>query len=146
MEIKKYFLLGLGDLNSLTKIKDDLERISNDGVKYIISKGIIMFRFESVFTPNEVKSFICDEEDKTFFMYEIDDNSSAQNIAMDGYNEHLFSEVKEKVSLSNNSSLSGSTIDNNISEIDRIKIIDDLIDKGLDNLTDEDKNLLKKLS
>jgi hypothetical protein len=171
MLFRNYCLVLLGKFNKDSAV-DELAKISEIKVNYIYTTGVFMSTFSTILTPNEMKNILklCKNN---FFMFELNDNVSAFNLTDKQIEEGLFGYLKtinlNKMDedfindiINDENNIINEVINNNNNitpdEIASIKNIDamtkeekedllnTIIEKGVENLTDDDKYLLNLLA
>jgi hypothetical protein len=138
--MKKFCIIILGD-NS--KRAEMLMLIPSDRVAFLDAKGVSIATFVCSINIDDIKSILKDYVGKyNFFIYEVNDESFV-SMSDDSILNTLFQlsfdlDVKEQVETEK--------ISEGLSEESRLELIDSLLDKGIQNLTNEELNLLKKIS
>lgn len=166
MNLESYLLVSLGAIDG---IKEDLLEISEGHPKYINAKNVFMCTFKSGLSCNEIKAFLDTVKGRTFFISVIDKKTLSVSLGSEKFDEHLFSgyidfikgvDITDLQDPSNEGMFSGTTTDTptfKVFNANETKIramtdtevkesIDLLLDKGYENLTEEDKDLLIKLN
>lgn len=163
MKLRNYILIAFVKSESSITIKDDLLELANTPPRYICTKDYTLASFSSTFEPLEIRNFLNQIEGRMFFIFDSNDTVAASNLPKQ-MREHLFQNfemineesptlnnfVNDKNSL-NIKTLSGSSesIVINVEELStakRMEMLNDLFDKGLENLNNEDRELLDILS
>lgn len=145
MDNKHYFIAALGQING---IKDDLLIIASNQPKYIDSKNVLLCTFTSFLGINEMIEIIDKKEGRVYFISEVNDSTFSYFIPNSDHEDLLFGEyfksqgqedVEEEIE-----DIEHEVIDENV-EKTTMSILE-LIDKGYENLTDEEKEFLNKNS
>lgn len=147
--------------NMIQQIKDDLLQLANTPPRYVLLKTNLLVSFSSAFEPWEIRNFINEVPGRMFFIFECDDKNFATNLPPNIGN-HLFTIIDNESNVgvemttvekeqNGSNSISGTTesitLDvSNLNEKERIAMLNDLFDKGLENLNEKDKELLNLLS
>ena len=139
MEDKFYFITALGDVIG---IKDDILSFATSDPRYIESKNVLLCTFSSSISIDDMKSLIEVGKGGVYFISEINDSTFSFSIPNEKHANDLFGNLK-KDSI-NTEEISHEEIGEKI-ENTSISIFD-LIDKGYENLTDEEKDFLNKNS
>lgn len=160
MIFKNYCIVALGDIDGIIDI---IKRVSENQPRKLEQKGVLICTFSSVMTVSEIKETI-NVDGKTFFIFEVGTDTAAYKIGRDDIHDQLFKQIEDTtsvflktltsnlmMSINDDNKVSGDTRnipitvdygDVAISELTESEIneeIDNLLDKGLDNLTDNDK-------
>lgn len=148
MDNKHYFIAALGQING---IKDDLLLIASNQPKYIDSKNVLLCTFTSFLSINEMIEIIDKKEGRVYFISEVNDSTFSYFIPNSDHEDFLFGEYfksqgQEDVEGENEEieDIEHEVIDENV-EKTTMSILE-LIDKGYENLTDEEKEFLNKNS
>ncbi len=146
---KNYFIAALGQVEG---IKDDLLDIASNQPKYINSKNVFLSTFSSPLSIAEIKMLIRQVEGGVYFISEINDSTFDYFIPNQEHKEALFGEFKtfeaseEDHELFEDGTLKADVIvEDKTSEPKTMDILD-LIDKGYENLTEEEKEFIRKNS
>lgn len=147
--------------NTVQSIKDDLLQLANTSPRFVLLKANFLASFSSAFEPWEIRNIINDVPDRMFFLFEAEDKNFANNLPPN-ITKHLFglTDNESKVGAEattiekeqNSSTYSGTsteliTLDmSKINESERIEMLNDLFDKGLENLDEKELKLLNLLS
>lgn len=147
--------------NIVQSIKDDLLELANTPPRYVLLKANFLVSFVSAFEPWEIRNIINDVPDRMYFLFEAEDKNFANNLPPN-ITKHLFGGVDNEskveaeslvIEKEQNSSISfsSSTHSDNfelseLSEKKRVEMLNDLFDKGLENLDDKERKLLDLLS
>lgn len=169
MRFRNYCIVGLGIVDGII---DEVKRISETDPRVLPQKGVVIATFSSVMEPSELRDFF-NKPNRTFFIFEVDEDISAYHIGREDIHERLFGYIEdngeevlnmmtEKLMGDIRSSggtvgTSGSTRTNksetkaeivvsDLSEKEAEKIVNDLLDKGLENLATDEKELLNKIA
>ena len=163
VKVKEFCVVILGDVGGA---KDEIMLLAEEEVKFVNSGGLVVGTFKSAMTPNEIKSFLS-ENNRNFFLFEMGlDNFSVNFIDYKIY-EHLFKEhdkmvtknletsIKyfEKVNLDEIVEIKEITnVEYIVNKVDKLtpktqeELIDSILDKGLDNWSLEDKIIIEHLT
>ena len=161
MVFRNFCIVALGNT---TGIKEIIDKINESKLKSINQKNVFIATFATNLTIDTLKSII--GKDKTFFIFEVDESKNAFNLGKEEIHNDLFGDI-----LNNTLDLqlrfdtwTESSISESIDVEPKIKILDndelikrmsndeietkieELINKGYGTLTDNEKDLLKKLS
>lgn len=169
MKFRNYCLVVMG---SMEYVKDHIIKVAETKPRYVDAKGILIATFASAAEPTELKDFF-KFEGRSFLLFDLDENNSSYELHNEKLNNHLFgylvdhddklremsNKIMEDISASTtdsiireiipkNTSIKVNTKPNyeNLSKKEIEAMINDIIDKGVDKLTDSDKEILKKLS
>lgn len=140
-------------------IMSEITSVSEDILGKLDAKGIMVVTFTSTFLVNELTE-IFKLSGRNFMVFELDNNYSGYNIVKKEIMDELFGKVKpmedfefKLTSIINLIDFSGSTETeiteeeiNKLSKVEKQKMINEILDKGPDNFSDIDKEILKKLS
>jgi hypothetical protein len=170
MLFRNYCLVLLGKFNKDSAV-DELAKISEIKVNYIYTTGVFISTFSTILTPNEMKNILKSCKNN-FFMFELNDNISAFNLTDKEIEEGLFGYLKtinlnkmdedfindimndgdiiNEVTNNNNNIISDkiASIKNidNMTKEEKEDLLNKIIEKGVENLTDDDKDLLNLLA
>lgn len=149
MEFKSYCIIMLGEVSGGI---DEIIKIS-ESQKYLEGKGILISTFTTVSTLNELKSFF-ESYDRNFVLFEL--NNFAVNFTNKKISNHLFLDYENLGGLMDtiltnriNRVIDESTTINSIESISKDNssdLINKLLEKGVENLTEEDKTIIQKLA
>lgn len=155
MEFKDYCVIVLGDVDGA---KEEISRISESDVRFAESKGVLMATFYTVATAPELKTYL-ESYNRNFFLFEMGDDNYGVNLNDEVIYNHLFEpneDLARYTLISNplknmNNSISGTTdqyIENidNMSKSECDKLLDKLLDKGVENWSNTDKIIIEKLT
>jgi len=129
----------------------DVKKISETRAREIHSGGLLISTFGSSMSVRELSSYFANL-DKNFLLFELNDEYSATNITKGDIQSKLFNYIKKDVDVINSEDISKSEekdIDlylDSLSYNDKLLEVDQLIDKGVENLSEYDKSLLNKLT
>lgn len=132
MDKKNFFITAFG---AVSGIKDDLLIIASDQPKYIDSKNVFMASFKSMLSIGEMKEIIAKVEGRVYFLSEINDETFGYYIPNKIHDDHLFGKVVEEVE-----DIEYDSVGKDV--VGTMSILE-LIDKGYENLSDEEKEFLK---
>jgi hypothetical protein len=88
---KEYCVIGVEIVEGL---KDDIISMSTGVHKIIEANNMIVITFESYMTPKEMKVIIEETEDRTYFLFELNQDTAAVKIHKKDVNDYLFSSMK----------------------------------------------------
>lgn len=161
MEFNNYCLLILGEIENAKLI---IRRITENDIKYIEAKGFYLATFLSVLTPKEIKDTFIDKK-TSVIVFKLDDDSSSVELTDKDKHKHLFGEVEKTVKKQSELNKKyGSmlvldekalkedylkTLKNKIDKMgktEKTNLLNEIFDKGIENLSSEDKEILKILS
>lgn len=165
MKLKNYCLIAFVKQKAIQSIKDDLLELANTPPRYVSTEEYLLASFSSTFEAVEIKNYINQISGRIFFIYECNEASSASNLPP-GIEKHLFGNIDMKTNVNLSFTTVGAekeegspemqvatgntesvTVDvDSLSASERMEMINDLFDKGLENLNDEDRKLLDILS
>lgn len=172
MKFRNYCIVVMGNL---VGAKEDIVKIAETKPRYIDAKGILIATFASAVEPPELEAFF-NHNGRSFMVFDLNKDSSGYYFDNEKLHKHLFgylndSEDKLK-EMSNNlmDNISASTKDrlveanseskpiiskpikkveinySDLTKIERETMINKILDKGFDRLTDSDKEMIKKIS
>lgn len=152
MQIKKYCVIALVSEEMSTLIKDDIISIANEAIKHTRVRGNFITTFTSAFEINEIKELLSRENKFMFFLFEI--NKENTNLICDlplSVKNHLFDKTEEYNKFDNYINVESETINhlekyNDLNEDERMLVIDNIFDKGFENITKKDKEILNYLT
>ena len=160
MFLRSYCLLGLGNIE---EIKEDLSVISESSVNYVSGKDMLITTFTTTFKIAELENFLKIHE-RTFIMFEMTpgffsaalnndefqralfggdidnsqfDTSFIMEDSMKGFMEALKQEVEEEEFRFERKTTPTPTLD---------ELLDKIGDKGIENLSTTEKNILNNYS
>lgn len=165
MKFRNYCLVILGEIDG---VKDEILKISetsNYKPHYLDAKGILLCTFTSALTPKEIKEYF-KSNNRSILVFELDDENSGVHIEDDRLHSHIFGYMEKSKSeleimtnkmMSNIRKTSGDTETNivessenidvgELSKEEKDKIINNLLDKGQENWSDEDRKIMRLLS
>jgi len=161
MEFNNYCLLILGNVE---KVEDTLKTITEKEIKFVVGKGFFISTFLSLLTPEEIKNCFCGEE-SSVIVFNLSSEYSSVELSDKDRQDYLFKEIFENGQISNiltenynsmlrfdrekNDSFISKRINYKVDDMDKEtikKMINEIIDKGVENLTKEDKELLDLLT
>jgi hypothetical protein len=155
--IKSYCIIGLGDITGITKI---LAEISETDVAYVSGSGLVIATFATVFKIPEMEDLL-KEEEKSYIIFEMTPGFYSAFIKDDNLQEKLFGGIIDNRGLYGNISDSAETIMDILGkkvagedyfikseeiEPDMDDILDRINEVGYENITKQEKKLLKKYS
>jgi hypothetical protein len=166
MKFKNYCIVVMGDTLG---VQAEIQKISETAPNVLDAKGILIATFSSLAEPNELTEWF-KENKRSFLVFELDQKTSGFNITKKQIHEGLFgwldkidtnvmsdeffktmseSVIKSKLKplrkeLKTNK-LNEKLI-SNMSPKERHEKLNELIDNGLENLSEEDKKLLPLLA
>jgi len=171
MKFRNYCIVVMGNLEA---VKDDIIKVAQTKPRYLDAKGILIATFSSVVEPSELKEFF-NFNGRSFLLFDLNKDFSSYHLDNEKLHNHLFNhmidsedklkEMSER--LMNN--ISASTKDNvgvesgeiepmvkrkvkskieltEMSKPDRENLVNSILDKGFEKLTNSDREILKKLS
>jgi len=155
--IKKYCIIGFGDVSGVTKL---LIEISEEEVAYVSGSGLVIATFSSAFSLTEIEQLLKDEE-KSYIVFEMTPGFYSANLKDEAYQNTLFGGPMDSSRLYRNIADNASSI----VEMMKNKIVDgdyevlaeepdpgmdDILDRisevGYEKLSVKEKTLLKKYS
>lgn len=161
---KNYCIVILGETKNS---KLEIEKISEGSIKYVPGRNIILCTFLSILNVGELTEYF-KSFDKNFLLFEINNKVSGFNIKDKTIEEQLFgtihndylseltnmsSEFLDFISKSMDNTGHTKTVNKDmVHEIDTLSkkemqtIIDEILNKGVENITKNDKLLLEKIS
>jgi len=171
MSFKNYCIVILGDTLSVIP---EIVKISEIEPNTLDGKGMLIATFSSILTPNQLSDWFI-ERKRNFLLFDLDERSSGVNINKREIHEGLFGFLKtididamnanflKDIELSSdtkntrsakrlNDSVGTKTKQITESDIQKMNkeekqiLLDEFIDNGLENLSDEDKKLLPLLA
>jgi len=90
MRFKNYCIVALGKIDGIREI---ISKISETQPRYLEQKAVFIGTFSCVMSATELRE-ILDRENKTFFVFEVGDESSAYKIGRDDIHEQLFGYIE----------------------------------------------------
>lgn len=158
MKFRNYCIVVLGDVDGTN---DEITRISETDVKLIKAKGVVMATFTSAATPSELKTYF-QSFNRNFFLFELGLDNYGVNLNDQYIYNHLFGEYEENGDLLAsqlttklfsiiNKSISGNTKEDivdveTMTDSERNELLNQMLDKGVNNWTDTDKIIIEKLT
>lgn len=168
MKFRNYCIVVLGNTEGAL---DEIVKVSETNPNFLNAKGVLISTFSSIANPNELTQWFKDN-DRNFLIFELDDKTSGFNITKKHIHDGLFGFLKN-INLDNMDNEFIKTVSVNPDYIDvepktthlrnvfknkldpnKIKVmglaekqdlLNQLIDFGLENLTEEDKKILPLL-
>lgn len=155
---RAYCIVVIG--GNVSDIKSEIEKFSETKIQFIETKTVFIGTFVSLADTYELKEYFR-ETGRNFFIFDLDDNVSAFGISKPDIEEGLFGFLKhldldamnEKFMSVNY--VSGQTIQNSsnnlpdiekMSPSDKENLMNKILDKGLDKITEDDKKILSLLA
>ena len=155
MQIEKYCLIAFVNEELSKILKDEIYSISNEIPKYSYIKNNFFITFSSAFELCEIENLLSEHNGLVFFLFKNDDNL-IYNLP-NRVKKHLFGELlvegkkvyEVKVKLNIPIQYIDVSINlpdlENFSQDEKIKFIDEILDKGCENITQEEKDFLNSL-
>lgn len=157
---KQYCVTVLGEFIA-DEVISDLKKMCDTNIKTIITKGLFIGTFGSDLPINEITRTL-KQQNKTFLAFEVKDSSSSYNIGKKGATEELFGSsgiLKQKIAnvdrlFNDELKIREPKKGNNLTRQDiekmtreeKDKMMNIIIDKGLDNLSVYHKEILPLLA
>jgi hypothetical protein len=171
MKFRNYCIVVMGNTSG---VQSEIAKICEGDPNVLDAKGILIATFTSFAEPNELTAWFT-ENNRNFLIFDLDKENSGFNITKKEIHDGLFGFLKlvntsemndnflKTVSLSSDTkemksakkSTRNSVKNNNKLDLKNIEkmspsekqnLLNELIDSGLDNLTEEDKKLLPLLA
>lgn len=170
MKFRTYCMVIMGDTTGIQKI---LKKISEIEPNILDAKGIIIATFISALNVKEITDIFKDDE-RNFLLFDLNDEYSGFNILKKEINDGLFGflktfnsstlenktiELLKEINLTSkvdsiNSSYKSKVKKNKITESDIAKMskseregfLNEMIDNGIENLTEYDKKIIELLA
>jgi len=171
MKFRNYCIVVMGNTSG---VQSEIAKICEGDPNVLDAKGILIATFTSFAEPNELTAWFT-ENNRNFLIFDLDKENSGFNITKKEIHDGLFGFLKlvntsemndnflKTVSLSSDTKETKSTkkstrnsVKNNnkldlkniekMSSSEKQDLLNELIDSGLDNLTEEDKKLLPLLA
>ena len=170
MKFRNYCVVVMGETK---EVFPEIVMISETTPNVLDAKGVLIATFSSVVEPKELTDYF-KLNGRNFFLFDLNPENSGYNIVKDEINEGLYGFIKdmddENLKQKTDSliqEISSTTVTNrvvkskksrtekeeytmadldNMSPKDKNDLMNKLIDKGADNLSEYDKKLLSKLS
>ena len=162
MKFRNYCIVVMGDTLG---VKEEIQKVSEITPNILDAKGILIATFSSIVEPNELTDWF-KENNRSFMVFDLNKSVSGFNITKKEIHEGLFgflktinvesmgndffnnlsvSDVKE-IKETKQRNILNKDIIGNMSKIERMGKLDELIDNGLDKLSEDDKKLLPLLA
>jgi len=159
MRFRNYCVIILGNT---VGVEEEIKKIAETTPNMLNAKGIVIATFSSLLEPVEIKDWF-KEYNRSFLTFDLDEEGSQYNIVKEHIHEGLFGFLRESnlVEMTKNFSKTleenkGETIVGkknklseevikNMSKNDKQNLLNELIDGGIDKLSEEDKKLLHLL-
>lgn len=161
MKFRNYCIVVMGDTIG---IQSEITKICEGDPNILDAKGILIATFTSVGEPNELTAWFT-ENNRNFLIFDLDKENSGFNITKKKIHDGLFGFLKnvnttemdnnflKTISSSErkvtkriiNGKLNKDKIDK-MSPSEKQDLLNEIIDSGLENLTDDDKKLLSLLA
>ena len=169
MKFRNYCIVVMGNMEGA---KDDIVQIAETKPRYIDAKGILIATFASVMGPAELQEFFT-ANGRSFFVFDLDGEHSGYNLDNIKLHTHLFGhllgqedklkEMSEKL----NEEISATTRSGKVVNTKRVKakkksvdkrhftdmskkerqeVVNTILDKGYEKITNSDRDILKKIS
>jgi hypothetical protein len=134
----------------------ELEEVTIDVPSFINAKGIFITTFTTNKTISELKKYF-KEQKRNFLMFEIDEANSAYHFLNQKLEKGLFmfaeiendnDDVWEGIDVLDNKNIDSKLTEKNILKMtkkEKDEKLNELIDKGVENLTDDEKHILNLL-
>ncbi len=161
LEFNNYCLLILGNIGDSGEV---LKQITEEEIKYIEGKGLFMATFLSVLSPNELKNCFADKK-CSVIVFKLNEDVSSVELNNKEKHNHLFEDFEktfEKKQKLNKNFGSMIVLDKELIEEDNLNnikeeiknmdkeqrksLMDNIFDKGINNLTSGDKKILEILA
>jgi hypothetical protein len=155
---RAYCIIVLG--GNIGDIKSEIEKFSETKIQFIQTDTVFIGTFVSLADTYELKEFFR-ETDRNFFIFDLDDNVSAFGLSKPEIEEGLFGFLKNlnlddmNENFMSVNHISGQTIQSNASILsdieemspsDKESLMNKILDKGLNNITEYDKKILNLLA
>lgn len=152
MRIKKYCLIAFIESNLVDLLKNEVKSISNEPPSYSYIKNNFFITFSSAFELGEIENLLSEHEGLVFFLFKNDENNLTYNLP-NRIKKHLFGGLCVNKSIDTFRTVKEIKSVFNIEEPDlieftqedKIKIIDEILDRGLENINEQEKHKLKSL-
>lgn len=151
MEEIKVCLIVMGNTKGVIH---ELDEVAIDTPSFINAEGIFITTFTTDKTINEIKIYFKIKK-RNFLMFEINDETSAYHFLNKTLESGIFSFVENKKDdiFENFEVLKNDEVDSKLTEKSILKMtkeekenkLNELIDKGIENLSDEEKQILNLL-
>lgn len=162
MDFNHFCIIVLGKVNG---VKDEIRDVSTLEVNFVEHKNIVISTFSTVLTVSELKEFFT-EKKRGYFLFELGDDNYAVDVGNDNIykilfgkfeggklsdeisRENFFRRIKDDEFIETNQvKIEEETIDiNALTPTEKQELINSIIDKGFENFTKKDKELLSKLT
>lgn len=167
MKFRNYCIVVLGEVAG---VKIEIEKIAETTPNILDSKGILIATFSSLAEPNELEDWFI-ENKRSFLLFDLSKECSGYNITKKHIHEGLFGFLKDmnmgemtdnffkavkyssettniNVKTSHEKSIDVLTLEkiNKMTREEKAKLLDEILDYGVDKLTENDKKLLPLLS
>lgn len=172
MKFRDYCIIVMGKTSGC---RVEIDKVAQTTPNYLEAKGITIATFVSALEPNELTEFF-KSFNRSFIILDLDESSSGFNITNNQLHNKLFGHISRKDhneleemtnrlmdEITYNNDISGNTkinfIRTNVSEPEDIieefdemsktekeELMNEILDKGLENLTDHDRKILEKLT
>lgn len=161
LEFNNYCLLILGNIEDSREI---LKQITEEEIKYVEGKGLFMATFLSVLSPSELKNCFTDKK-CSVIVFKLDEDTSSVELNNKEKHNHLFEDFEktfEKKKKLDENFGSMITLDKELIKADNLNnlreeiknmgkgerktLMDNIFDKGINNLTSDDKKILEILA
>lgn len=162
---KNYCIVALGEISGIIDI---IKRVSENPPRKLQQTGVLICTFSSVMTVSELKEAL-NTKKRTFFIFEVGNDSAAYNIGRKDIHDQLFSHIENggkdflqtlssnlMNNINYNADFSGDTSSkiikdkekdiSNLTKSEMRKEIDKLLDKGYENLNSVEIVRLELLS
>ena len=158
MKFRNYCVVIMGDTQN---VLPEIERVSETKVNVLDAKGILIATFSSNFEPCEITD-VFKSNNRSFLLFDLSSENSGFNITKKEVHEGLFSflnnfDLEQKardlldtiedakiVNKIKNHSVKEITIEEvmKLTPSEKSEMFDKILDKGADNLTDNDKKIM----
>lgn len=163
MKFRNYCIVIMGDTKNAV---DEIIKISETKPNTLDAKGILICTFSSVAEPRELNDYF-KLNNRNFLLFDLNPENSGFNITKPDINDALFGFLKymDEDNLKHKTNelylqLTSTTLEmkvlklpiikiediDNMTMEDKNKLMNELIDKGVENLSDYDKKILSKLA
>jgi hypothetical protein len=158
MKFRNYCVVIMGDTKN---VLPEIEKVSETKINVLDAKGILIATFSSNFEPCEITDWLKDN-DRSFLVFDLDSTNSGFNVTKKDVHDGLFSflndinlEEKAKdllhiiedakvVNRMKNSKVKEITIEEvmKLTISEKKEMFDKILDKGVDNFTENDKKIM----
>lgn len=160
MTFRNYCMVVIGQTNG---VEDEVNKICEGKPNFFDAKGLFITTFSSFMEPSEITEWFI-ECGRNFMVFDLNKNHSGFNITNKAIHTGLFGFIESFNIDEMNDKFINSIIDTNhqdvesninklnfddiqkMSQKERQELLNQLIDSGVDRLSDEDKNLLQYLA